>query len=49
MLEKFPDNKTIKYYYGKNLLRINKHQKGLDFIKESSGVIEFGEKKFKLN
>ena len=49
MLKKFPDNKTIKYYYGKNLLRINKHQEGLDLIKESSGVIEFGEKKFKLN
>ena len=32
-----------------NLLKMNKHQEGLDYIKETSGVIEFGEKKFKIN
>ena len=49
MLKIFPDNKTIKHNHGKNLLKMNKHQEGLDYIKETSGVIEFGEKKFKIN
>jgi tetratricopeptide (TPR) repeat protein len=49
MLKKFPENKTIKHLYGKNLLKKNKHQEGLDLLKETSGVIEFGEEKYKLN
>ena len=39
----------IKTLYGKNLLRMNKHGEGLGIIKETSGVIEFGEKQFKIN
>ena len=49
MLKKFPNNKMIKYFHGKNLLRLNKHQEGLESIKETSGVIEFGEKKFRID
>ena len=49
MFKKFPENKTIKHLYGKNLLKKNKHQKGLDLLKETSGVIEFGEENIKLN
>ena len=47
-LKIFPKDKTLKYYYGKNLLRMNKHIDGLNILKETIGVIEFDEKKFKV-
>ena len=49
VLKKFPNNNTIKYLQGKNLLRMNKHKEGLESIKENAGVIEFGEKQFKID
>ena len=49
VLKKFPNNNTIKYLQGKNLLRMNKHKEGLGSIKENAGVIEFGEKQFKID
>ena len=47
-LKKFPKNKNLKHYYGKNLLKLNKHSEGLKYLNESSGMIEFGEKDFKV-
>ena len=43
-----PKNKNLKHYYGKNLLKLNKHSEGLKYLNESSGMIEFGEKDFKV-
>ena len=47
-LKIFPEDKTLRYYYGRNLLRMNKHINGLNILKETIGVIEFDEKKFKV-
>ena len=47
-LKKFPQNKYLKTFYGKNLLRLNRHSEGLKYLNESSGMIEFGEKDFKI-
>ena len=47
-LKIFPEDKTLRYYYGRNLLRMNKHIIGLNILKETIGVIEFDEKKFKV-
>ena len=47
-LKKFPENKNLKTFYGKNLLRSNNHSDGLKHLKESTGMIEFGEKSFKI-
>ena len=47
-IKKFPQNKTLKSFYGKNLLRLNKHSEGLKYLNESSGMIEFGEEEFKI-
>ena len=48
-LKKFPQNKNLKTFYGKNLLRLNKHLEGQKYLNESSGMIEFGEKNFKID
>ena len=47
-IKKFPQNKNLKTFYGKNLLRLNRHSEGLKYLNESSGMIEFGEKNFKV-
>jgi tetratricopeptide (TPR) repeat protein len=47
-LKKFPQSNVIKSYYGKNLLRSNKHSEGLKYLNECSGVVEFGENNFKI-
>ena len=47
-LKKFPENKNLKTFYGKNLLRSNRHAEGQKYLNESSGMIEFGEKDFKI-
>ena len=47
-LKKFPNSQTIKNYYGKNLLRLNKHSEGQKYLNENTGVIEFGEENFNL-
>ena len=47
-LKVFPNDKTLSYYYGRNLLRMNKHTSGLSILKETIGVIEFDEKRFKV-
>tara|TARA_B100001063_G_scaffold155395_1_gene144990 strand:+ start:1612 stop:2166 length:555 start_codon:yes stop_codon:yes gene_type:complete len=47
-LKKFPKNKILRIHYGKNLLRSNNHSEGLKHLKESTGMIEFGEKSFKI-
>jgi|TARA_Y100000389_G_scaffold176837_1_gene188648 tetratricopeptide (TPR) repeat protein len=48
VLKKYSDDITLKYYYGKNLLKINKHIEGLNMLKKTLGVIEFDKKKFKI-
>ena len=48
-IKKFPQNKNLKTFYGKNLLRLNKHAEGQKYLNESSGMIEFGEKGFKID
>ena len=35
------DTRNKRYYYGRNLLRMNKHINGLNILKETIGVIEF--------
>lgn len=47
-LIRYPENIIIKFCYGKNLLKLNEHKKGLDFIKQSSGIIEFNEESFSI-
>ena len=47
-VKKFPQNKNLKTFYGKNLLRLNRHSEGLKYLNESSGMIEFGDKDFKI-
>ncbi len=44
----FPEDKTLKYYHGRNLLRMNKHIDGLNILKQTIGVVEFDEKKFRI-
>ena len=48
-LKKFPQNKNLKNFYGKNLLRLNRHTEGQKYLNESTGMIEFGEKDFKID
>ena len=48
-LKKFPQSLVLKSYYGKNLLRSDKHSEGLKYLNECSGVIEFGENNFKVS
>ena len=47
-LKKYPKSQILKNYYGKNLLRMNKHSEGQKYLKESTGVIEFGEDNFNI-
>ncbi len=47
-LKKFSQNRVIKFTYGKNLLRSNKHSEGLKYLKESSGMIEFENKDVRI-
>ena len=47
-LKRYPSNELFPVFYGKNLLRMGKHRKGLKVLKDKTGVIEFSEKKFKL-
>jgi len=43
-----PTNKVNKIGYGKVLLRLNEHAKGLKSINEGHGVIEFTQSDFKI-
>ena len=43
-----PNNKVNKIGYGKLLLKLNKHNKGLSSIVEGQGVIKFMETDFKI-
>ena len=47
-IKRYPDNKIIQYCYGKNLLKLNKHEKGLSIIKKATGIIEFKENSFEI-
>ena len=47
-LKRYPSNELFPVFYGKNLLRMGKHRKGLKVLKDKTGAIEFSEKKFKL-
>ena len=48
-IKKFPQNKNLKIFYGKNLLILNRHAEGQKYLNESTGMIEFGEKDFKID
>ena len=44
------NKKFLSFAKGKvNLLRLNKHLEGQKYLNESSGMIEFGEKDFKID
>ena len=47
--QRYPDSEFVKYYYGKNLLKIGQHIKGLKLINEVEGRIEFNNKNFIIN
>jgi len=42
-ISNFPNNTTLNTLYGKNLIALNKHKKGLEFLKKGTGFIEFNE------
>ena len=47
-IKKFPKSEILKNYYGKNLLRLNKHSEGQKYLNKNTGVIEFGEENFNI-
>ena len=47
-IKRYPESYFIKYYYGKNLLKIGQHQKGLKLMETLIGAIEFNDKEFKI-
>ena len=47
-IKRYPLNKLFPIFYGKNLLKMGKHQKGLEILNNATGMIEFKEKNFKL-
>ena len=48
VIKKYPHDITLEYFYGRNLLKMNKHSDGLSVLKKNLGVIEFDENKFKI-
>ena len=42
-IKRYPLNEIFPIFYGKNLLKMGKHQEGLKVLKATNGVIEFNE------
>ena len=40
-IKKFPNNRFLNTLYGKNLINLNQHKLGLQFLKRGTGFIEF--------
>lgn len=47
-LKIYPNDNTLRFFYAKNLLRLDKHINGLNILKNIIGVIEFDEKQSKV-
>ena len=47
-LKKIPNNLLLNTLYGKNLITLNQHKKGLKYLKKGTGFIEFNENKVNL-
>ena len=45
-IKRYPESYLIKFFYGKNLLKIGQHQKGLKLMDSLVGAIEFNDKEF---
>lgn len=48
VLEIFPNDRLINNLRGKNLIKLNKHQEGLNCLKKGTGFIEFNDKKVNI-
>ena len=47
-IKRYPLNEIFPIFYGKNLLKMGKHQEGLKVLKDINGVIEFNEESYNL-
>jgi tetratricopeptide (TPR) repeat protein len=47
-IKKFPNNKFLNTLYGKNLINLNQHKLGLQFLKRGTGFIEFNNNKITI-
>ena len=47
-LKKFSNNKFLNTLHGKNLINLNKHKLGLQFLKIGTGFVEFKDNKITL-
>jgi len=48
VLEIYPNDRLINNLCGRNLINLNKHREGLEFLKKGTGFIEFNNKKINL-
>ena len=48
IIKRYPLNEIFPIFYGKNLLKMGKHQEGLKVLKDINGVIEFNEESYNL-
>ena len=47
-IKRYPLNEIFPIFYGKNLLKMGKHQEGLKVLKDINGVIEFNDQSYNL-
>ena len=47
-LKTYPSNEIFPIFYGKNLLRLGNHKKGVEVLTKVTGAIEFSQEKFKI-
>ena len=48
IINDYPNNKFLNAKYGSNLLYLNQHDKGLDYLKKAYGFIEFNDNEKKI-
>ena len=48
IIKKFPENKILNIMHGENLIALNKHKLGLDFVRKGTGFIEFKDNKVNI-
>ncbi len=47
-IKKIPKSTLLNTLYGKNLIALNKHKEGLEFLRKGTGFIEFNENKVNI-
>jgi|TARA_B100000767_G_scaffold23281_1_gene20605 tetratricopeptide (TPR) repeat protein len=47
-IKKFPNNIFLNTLHGKNLINLNQHKLGLEFLKKGTGFIEFNDNKISI-